>query len=98
MSEKPRSEKEPTPKSFIRVNGKEHNLSALIELLKANDIRMNRLSARDPRPGAELRVTDTFFPSVWTEIEVGASYDEVRRILESSDEFREYADKILGSL
>lgn len=98
MPEKSGLEKDPTPKSFIRVNGKEHNLNALIELLKANNIKMNRLSARDPRPGAELRVTDDFIPSVWTEIEVGASYDDVRRVLESSDEFREHADKILGSL
>lgn len=98
MSEKLRFEKEPTPKSFIRVNGKEHNLKALIELLKANDIKMNRLSAQDPRPGAELRITDQFIPSIWTEIEVRASYDDVRRVLESSDEFREHVDKILGSV
>ena len=98
MSEQNGFEKEPTPKSFIRVNGKEHNLKALIELLKANNIKMNRLSARDPRPGAELRVTDDFIPSLWTEIEVGASYDDVRRVLESSDEFREHVDKILGSV
>jgi hypothetical protein len=98
MTEQPKFEREPIPKSFIRVNGKEHNLKALIELFKANDIKMNRLSAQDPRPGAELRVTDDFIPSVWTEIEVGASYEDVRRVLESSDEFREHVNKILGSV
>ena len=98
MLEQPKFEKDPTPKSFIRINGKEHNLKALIDLLKENNIKMNRLSAQDSRHGAELRVTDEFIPSVWTEIEVGASYDDVRSVLESSDEFREYARKILGSV
>jgi hypothetical protein len=98
MSEKQRFEKEPTPKSFIRVNGKEHNLKALIELLRANDIKINKFFARDPRPGAELRITDEFIPSISTEIEVSASYDDVRRVLESSDEFREHVNKILGSV
>lgn len=98
MTEQPRFKKEVTPKSFIRVNGKEHNLKALLELLKEGGIKIKTLSAQDPRHGAENNITKDHIPALWTQLEVEAPYDYVRRVLESSDEFREHADKILGSL
>ena len=98
MIEQPRLEKEPTPKSFIRVNGKEHNLKALLNLFRENDIKIKMVSAQDPRPGAERRITSDFIPSLSTQLEIEASYGDVRRVLESSEEFREYIDKIMGSL
>lgn len=98
MTEKPRFEKEPTPKSFIRIDTEEFNLLHLLDLLKDNNIHIHNLSARDTREGAEKRVTKDFVPAQWAQIEVHAKYEDVRKALESSDEFRQYADKILGSV
>ena len=98
MSEKQKFEKEPTPKSFIRINGAEHNLKALLDLLRENGLKVKKLIAQDARPGAEKKITKDYIPALWTEIEIEASYDDVRRALESSEEFRKHADKILGSL
>lgn len=98
MSEIGRFESREMPKSFIRINGKEHNVVALLDLLKENKIKIKSLSSRDPRPDVLERVKNDFIPSVWTQIEVEASYEDVYRVLESSDEFREHANKILGSV
>ena len=98
MNEKQQFEKEPTPKSFIRINGVEHNLKALFDLLKEHGIKVNNIAAQDIKPGAQKRITKDFIPSLWTEIEIEAPYDEARRVLESSNEFREHANKILGSI
>ena len=98
MNEKPRFEKEPTPKSFIRISAEEFNVKHLLDLLKSNGIHIHSVYFQDPREGAEKRITDDFIPAQWAHIEVHAKYNDVRKVLESSDEFREYADKILGSL
>lgn len=98
MSEKQIVEKDQTPKSFIRIDGQELNLVALLELLKAEGIKIIKLVAVDSRKGAEKRVTSTFIPSVYTKIEMEALYDVVRRALENSDEFREHINAILGSV
>lgn len=98
MLEKQNIKKEKEPKSFIRIDGKEHNFKALIDLLTKNGIKMNNVTMVDSRKGAERRVTSTFIPSMYTKIEVEASYDVVRRVLETSDEFREHADTILGAV
>lgn len=85
------------PKSFIRINKQEHNLAALLKLLKNNNIEIRLVSARNPDPEALSKVTTDNVPVVWSQIELQASYDEVRRVLESSEEFKESVDKLLGS-
>ena len=97
MTEQIKLEKDPTPKSFIRINGKEHNLRALLDLLKKNGIKVKMIAAQDPRHDAEKNVTKDFIPALWSQIEVEAPYNKVRLVMESSDEFREHVDKILGS-
>ncbi|KKR86315.1 MAG: hypothetical protein UU48_C0006G0013 [Candidatus Uhrbacteria bacterium GW2011_GWF2_41_16] len=98
MSEKPRFEKEPTPKSFIRISAEEFNVKHLLDLLKEKGLHIQSVYFQDPREGAEKRITIDFIPAQWAHIEVHAKYDDVKKALESSDEFREHADKILGSL
>mgnify|MGYP001581862585 FL=1 len=98
MSEKPRSEKEPTPKSFIRISAEEFNVIHLLYLLKEKGLHIQSVYFHDTRKGAEKRITADFIPAQWAHIEVHAKYDDVRKALEASNEFRDYADKILGSL
>ena len=95
------NEKEPKmeiPKSFIRINQKEHNLASLLALLKDNGIKVNLVSARNPDTDALRKVAKDYIPVTWSQIEVEAPYNEIKQVLESSDEFKEHADKLLGSI
>ncbi len=98
MSEKSRFEKELPPKSFIRISAEEFNVKHLLDLLKEKGLHIESVYFQDTRKGAVERITDDFIPAQWAHIEVHAKYDDVRKALESSDEFREHANKILGSL
>ncbi len=84
--------------TVIRINGAEHNLKNLIDLLNKNGLKIENLFAQDPREGAEKRITKDFIPAMLSQLKVSASYNEVKNVLETSDEFRPYIDKLLGSI
>lgn len=81
--------------SFIRINGAEHNLDALLKLLGKHNIQIKSLLSRHPDPDTMKRITEDFIPALFTELKVNACSDETRKVLESSNDFRQYVDKIL---
>lgn len=82
-------------KTFIRINWEEHNLKSLLDLLKFNNIKIDSIISSDPRLDSIERVTDNFIPSLNSKITVDATYLEIRKILESSNEFKWFVNKLL---
>jgi len=80
--------------SIIKIDWEEHNLKALLDLLRESWIKIDRIIASNPDEWALKRITEDFIPWLNTEITVEASCLEVSKILEVSDEFRNYRDKV----
>lgn len=84
-----------TPKSFIRINKKEHNIIALLELLNRNGVKVAKVISEGRTPGFIRRITGSFITADSSHLEVQLGYQETKRILESSREFRGFVDSIL---
>ncbi len=90
------NKKEGAPKSFIKI-GREHNLKALLALLQENGIEVTSVVSWDPRLDAVEQVSGNYIPSLSSRLQVIASYDDIRSILEKS-EFRGDLDGLIGSV
>ena len=86
------------PQNLLSVLVRKNSMLSIFSTSKKKGLHIQSVYFQDPREGAEKRITIDFIPAQWAHIEVHAKYDDVKKALESSDEFREHADKILGSL
>jgi hypothetical protein len=82
-------------KSFLRINGEEHNLKNLLDLLRDNKIIIDTVIAVNTNEDALSKITDTHIPIMSTQLTINASYHQVHKILAGSEEFSQYADNIL---
>ncbi len=98
MSEKERGRDVQAPKTFIRINKQEFNLAALLDLLQAHNIKVTNVAAMNPDPDSWKKIKDGFIPATWCNISVAATREEIESILLQSEEFKEHAKKLLGSV
>ncbi|MFH2232431.1 MAG: hypothetical protein ABII13_04685 [Patescibacteria group bacterium] len=93
MIERQRSELEATPKSILRLNRDEVDIPRLHDFLRSKGFDASLYFPELKNHGA-----DSYVRPIQAQMNIDASYNDLREALESSDEFKQLANKILGSV